>query len=111
VTAHARHGTVRGGDPVNYLDALAHEIGFLAPCPEDLLRLYALLALTVGEDVTLENVHDAWSAWRAVSKPDHPSLVPFAELSPEVQALDAPYAEAIRQVAAKVTLRAEGSLG
>jgi hypothetical protein len=88
---------------LNYLDDLANEIGLLLPsCPEDLLRLYALLALTVGEYVTLENVHDAWSAWRAVSKPDHPSLVPFAELSPEVQALDAPYAEAIRQVAAGV---------
>lgn len=81
----------------NYIDRLAAGIGADVPgCPQELLRLYALLALTVGERVTLENVHDAWATWRCATRPDHPSLVPFGELSPEVQELDRPYAEAIR---------------
>jgi hypothetical protein len=89
---------------VNYLDSLAVDIGLLAPsCPPELLRLYAVLALVKGTGTTLEDVHHAWSAWRAATKPDHPALVPFGDLSPEVQELDRPYAEAIRRVAAGVT--------
>jgi len=85
---------------VNYVDDLAGDIGLHVPdCPPDLLRLYALLTLTVGENVTLENVHDAWAVWRCATRPDHPALIPFDDLSPEVRALDQPYADAIRQVA------------
>jgi hypothetical protein len=61
----------------------------------DLLRLYTLLVLTTGTGTTAENVHDAWSAWRILTRPDHPALKPFAELSPEVAELDQPYADAI----------------
>lgn len=68
-------------------------------CDTDLLRLYALLALTSGVNTTLEQVHDAWALWRAGTPQGHPSLVPFGELSPEVQELDRPYAVAIRRVA------------
>lgn len=85
----------------NYIDALAARIGLIVPdCPQELLRLYALLALAKGESTTLNDVHDAWSVWRAATKPDHPALVPFQELAPGVQALDAPYRDAIHQVAA-----------
>ena len=85
----------------NYIDAIAASIGAIVPdCPQDLLRLYALLALTAGDGVTLEHVHDAWAVWRCATRPDHPSLVPFGELSREVQELDAPYRDAIRAVAA-----------
>ena len=52
-----------------------------------------------GTETTLENVHDAWSTWRDATRPDHPSLVPFAELAPDVQELDRKYADAIREVA------------
>ena len=86
----------------NYLDAIAADIGALIPgCEPALLRIYAVLALAKGEHVTREDVHDAWAAWRAATRPDHPSLIPFKDLSPEVQALDEPYAEAIRKVAAR----------
>jgi hypothetical protein len=92
---------------MNYIDALALKVYNTAygNDPEDgeditLYRIYALLALTVGEDVTAEHVHDAWSVWRAETKPDHKSLIPFAELTPDVQALDDKYVDAIRAVAA-----------
>jgi hypothetical protein len=88
--------------PANYIDALAAEIGLLVPdqdCPQDLLRLYAVLALTRGTMTTLEDIHDTWSAWMAGRVPTHPALIPFGELSPEVQRLDWPYAEAVQMVA------------
>jgi hypothetical protein len=44
------------------------------------------------------NYH-AWSAWQTTTRPDHPSLIPFEDLRPEIQALHDPYVEAIRKVA------------
>lgn len=70
-----------------------------------LLDLYVLLALTTGEDTTLEHVHDAWSVWQSGIKPDHRSIVPFVELTVEVQELDRKYAEAIRAVSAELKTR------
>lgn len=61
---------------------------------------YAVLALVAGEDVTLENVHDAWAAWATRHCPDHPALRPFAELPPAERARDEPFRQAIRAVAA-----------
>jgi hypothetical protein len=85
---------------MNYLDSIARQIRHQVPdCSTELLRYYALLTLVKGEDVTLEDVHNAWSAWRTSTRPEHPSIVPFAELSSEVQELDRPYMEAIREVA------------
>ncbi len=85
---------------MNYIDALAARLGeVLDDCDIDLLRAYAVLALTLGADVTEEDVHQAWAVWRAVTRPDHPDLRPFDELTLEVQALDTKYAEAIRAVA------------
>ncbi len=93
---------------MNYIDALASKIA--QNCNDDfatinvydqsLYRIYALLALIKGQDVTLEDVHDAWAVWRAETNPTHHSLKPFTELTPEVQALDQPYVDAIRQAAA-----------
>lgn len=67
--------------------------------PEELVRLYALLALTIGVNTTLQDVHDAWAMWRDQSKPDHRSIVPFSKLEYEVQELDLPYQQAIVKVA------------
>lgn len=69
-----------------------------------LLDLYALLALTFGEDTSSEHVHDAWSVWRSRTRPDHRSLVPFVKLTPEVQKLDEKYRDAIRETAAELKL-------
>lgn len=93
---------------MTYLDKLAAEIE--REIPPDLLpdqdtkglfRLYALLALVKGRDVTAEDVHDAWSAWMQDQAPDHPSIRPFDELDTGTQASDEPFAQAIRKVAAR----------
>lgn len=97
----------------NYLDDVAAQIAtrcrdlWLTASDEDraLYRIYAVLALTTGEQTTNENVHDAWAAWRAATKPAHRSLVPFDQLTREVQELDAPYRDAIRAVASERTRR------
>lgn len=64
-----------------------------------LLDLYTLLVLTRGERATLEDMHDAWSVWRARTRPDHRLIVPFKELTPEVQELNRKYLQAIIYVA------------
>jgi len=64
-----------------------------------LFRIYAVLALAKGEDVVLEDVHDAWAAWMSAADPEHRSLIPFADLSTDVQQADQPYLDAIRAVA------------
>jgi hypothetical protein len=73
-----------------------------------LAAAYALLVLTTGQATTLENVHDAWSAWRAFSdRPDHPDLVPFSWLSDETAEYDRPYRNDIRTVAAELEVQLE----
>ena len=64
-----------------------------------LAQLYALLALVKGTDTTLEDVHDAWAVWTAATRGDHRSLIPFAELSHEVQELDREYMDGIHRAA------------
>jgi len=62
----------------------------------ELYRLYALLALVKGRDVSLSDVHNAWSVWISASQPEHPALIPFEDLNEEQRMQDAPYAAAIR---------------
>lgn len=70
----------------------------LPDCDRDLINLYALLALSTGASTTLEDVHDAWAVWRVATRPDHPAVVPFSELSEHTRELDRPYMNAIHQV-------------
>jgi hypothetical protein len=75
-------------------------------CPgldPELAQLYALLALTRGTRTSLQDVHDAWAVWRCGTRPDHPSLVPFDQLTPEVQELDRPYMDAIHRTARQLS--------
>lgn len=81
------------------LDTLVDECPGLDP---DLAQLYALLALTKGPYTSLEDVHDAWALYRMTSRPDHPCLVPFHELSAETQELDQPFMKAIRRTAERL---------
>lgn len=74
--------------------------------PERLIDLYTLLVLTRGERCTMEDVHDAWGIWTAADRPEHDSLVPFGDLTPEIQAYDRPYLDAIQQAAAELKERA-----
>ena len=93
---------------MNYIDALAQAIydavphdGPIEADEWPLYRLYAVLGLVKGQDVALEDVHDAWAAWRSETNPWHRSLVPFADLAPDVQALDQPYVDAIKRAMAE----------
>ena len=67
-----------------------------------LFLMYAVLALTVGEDVRAEEVHDTWSAWMTYRDPSHESIKPFAQLGPETKKADQPFVEAIRKVASRL---------
>ncbi len=95
---------------MTYLDALAEEIRRAVPSdvlPEEdtssLFRIYAVLLLAKGEEVTREDVHNAWVAWMLDRGETHESMVPFAELSAETQAEDSPFMVAVRTVARQRT--------
>jgi hypothetical protein len=77
----------------NAIDVVTRQLPSEDPAP---IRLYALLALVVGDDVTREHVHDAWAMWRSTTMPQHPAIRPFDELSATTQDLDQPYVDAIR---------------
>lgn len=85
---------------MNYIEEIVARLRELIPdCEDTLLRLYALLVLTTGETTGLCDIHDAWAVWRSVTCPEHENLVPFDELTPEVQLQDFSYRDAIRRVA------------
>lgn len=65
----------------------------------DLFLIYAVLLLAKGEDVTCEDVHNAWAAWKAIRGEDHDSVRPFGELSEATRDEDSPFVTAIRRVA------------
>lgn len=88
---------------MNYIDEIALDIyerteGPGKPDAEEMVlyRMYALLSLAKGTETTTKDVHDAWAAWCAKDRPNHPSLIPFEELSGDVQELDIPYLIAIQ---------------
>lgn len=85
------------------IDAVEAELPGL---PEGLTRLYALLVLTTGAHTTIEHIHDAWSLWQLETRPDHPAIIPFAELSHEKQELDRPYLEGVH----RATMRLWGAV-
>jgi hypothetical protein len=92
--------------PMTYIEAVADEIqrrlpaGVTSPDRDrGLYLLYAVLALTVGERVTREDVHDAWAAWMVLQGSSHSALRPFAELPAEEQERDEPFRKAIQEVA------------
>lgn len=89
-----------------YLDDLAAQIRAHIPedrMPEgdadDLLRLYAVLLRAKGADVTLSDIHDAWSAWMAKRDGQHESLVSYENLPKEVREQDLVFATAVRRAA------------
>jgi hypothetical protein len=92
----------------NYLASAAREIraevsdDVLPKANTDLLFLmYAVLMFAKGERVTREDVHNAWTAWMLARGKDRPSMVEFDQLSPETQAEDQPFVDAIVKVAAR----------
>jgi hypothetical protein len=92
----------------NYVDAVKKHLSkALADenLDSELLDLYALLVMVRGGHVTYEDVHDAWSIWQSNTDVGHPSLIPFDQLSEEVQKLDGKYAKAIKACAFEVNPR------
>lgn len=77
----------------------SHLAAKLAGCNPELLKFYSLLVRTTGTNTTSADVHEAWSEWKAGIDPSHRSLIPFDDLTPEVQALDDKYRDAIRETA------------
>jgi len=68
---------------------------------DTLFLIYAVLMFAKGQAVTREDVHNAWTAWATHIGKDSNSLVPFDELSPDVQARDQPFVDAITTVATR----------
>lgn len=94
---------------MTYVEKLMEQARIEIPdCPDDLLRLYCLLVLTLGVDTSRQDVHDAWALWSMDTEPDHPAIVPFDELTPDVQDLDEPYTDAIHRLSERTYL---GRLG
>ena len=69
---------------------------------ESLLDLYTLLLLTKGLKVMGKDVHEAWAIYTNQVNPRHKSLIPFEDLTKEVQDLDTPYTEAIKDTFIKL---------
>jgi hypothetical protein len=90
---------------MTYVEKIMDEIAEAHPkLDRELLKNYAQLALTTGPATTAENVHDAWVLWKLDIRPDHWYIVPFSQLTPEVQAMDEEYAVTIRRVAEALDL-------
>ncbi|MEV3906315.1 RipA family octameric membrane protein [Streptomyces canus] len=94
---------------MNYLEQVATYIQAEIPATalppgdvDDLLNMYAALALAKGVDVIASDVHDVWSAWQMRTNPSHASLLPYDQLSPSAQQQDAVYVLAIRKVAERL---------
>ena len=88
---------------INYVqrvqDLLEKELKMKGTDYEGLLETYGLLVLTVGVYCKEDDIHDAWAVWQNKTMPEHWSIVPFKELTKEVQVLDDPYKRAVIKVA------------
>lgn len=80
---------------MNYVQKARNILSTKIDVELELLDLYTLLVLTKGLNTTEIDVHDAWSVWCNKNNGGHFSLIPFDELSPEVQAKDSEYCDAI----------------
>ncbi len=96
---------------MNYLDVLADEIRSAVAAdalPDEdtssLFRTYAVLLLARGEEVTREDVHNAWVAWMLDRGESHESMVPFAMLPATTKEEDSPFVVAIRTIARRRAL-------
>ena len=88
---------------MNYIqkiyELLDKELKMKGTTYEGLLETYGLLVLTVGENCTQEHIHDAWSIWQNKTQPEHRSLIPFNNLTKDVQELDESYRKVVIKVA------------
>lgn len=74
---------------------------------KETIKMYALLVLTKGTQITLSDIHDGWSMamnFKEFNPPhcyghEHKSIVPFKELSIETQEKDRKYLNALLKIA------------
>jgi len=88
----------------NYVELIRQEViekTDLRSEERQLIDLYSLLALIKPGQVTMKDVHDAWSVWMNNKNPEHKSLIYFERLTKEVQLLDREYMEAINLIKPK----------
>lgn len=83
----------------NYVEKVRKELLKEIKVNDSLLNLYSLLVLTKGENTTLKDIHDAWSLDTNRFFSEHKSIIPFEELTKEVQDKDIEYLEAAKKVA------------
>ena len=92
---------------ITYIDKVVNMVKEQAHIKNnDLAHMYALLVLVKGENITLEDVHDAW-AMNMNYRPqtpycyghEHHSIVPFDELSVECQSKDQQYVNTLIAIA------------
>ena len=92
---------------ITYIDTIADKIATEANIKNrSLLQLYTLLVLTKGENITLEDVHDAWATsmnFRPVTPNcyghEHKSIIPFDQLSEETQNKDVKFVKKLQKIA------------
>lgn len=89
---------------MNYIDEVKEELAKHIKVGKGLMDMYALLVLIKGDEVTLEDVHDAWAVninktWDTEQYGQHRSMVWFHKLSEETRNKDQKYVDAIRETA------------
>lgn len=91
---------------MTYLERVAQHIRDEVPNealpPEDtglLFLLYGVLLLAKGQDVSAEDVHNAWTVWMTSKGETHPAMIPYAELATATQAEDEVFVRAIHRAA------------
>ncbi|MFB6948749.1 hypothetical protein ACFCXP_03855 [Streptomyces niveus] len=95
---------------MNYLESVANRIRSQVPAAtlpqvngENLLNLYASVVLVKGVDATASDVHDVWVTWQLEQDPSHPALIPYDQLTSDVQQRYAPIVNVIREEAEMVS--------
>lgn len=95
---------------VTYIDEIIEEVQKETGLRDkELLKMYSLLVLVKGTNITLKDVHDAWSMWmnfKEYNPPkyyghEHLSIVPFEQLSIETQERDRKFVNALVKIANK----------
>ena len=95
---------------VNYVQEVQEELKKHLKVGKGLTDYYTLLVLILGEETTLADVHDAWSVninrtWDTVANGQHRSLIPFDQLTKEIQDKDQAYLDAIHNTKRELTKR------
>lgn len=82
---------------LNYIQEVEKELSNHINSGKMMISMYALLVLTLGEDTTLEDVHNAWAIAMNKRMPEHWSIIPSEQLKEEVLLKDTNFRDAIHK--------------